>query len=409
MENKSSFNILFYIKKTKLLKNGEAPLFLKLTQNKKSIEFSLHHSLNKGYWSSDYGKVTANTKEALLSSKFIDSVKYRIQSIINELNSNNEEITIYKIKEKYLGIKKVVPTILNEFQKHNNLLKTRINIDSSYGTYKMYNTTYNHLKEFLKTEYNSNDIPIDNINYNFITQFEHYLKVQQQCAHNTTMKNLIRLKKVYNELHKKGLTLHEPFKIIKLTMHKVNKEFLTEHELEKIINKTFYIERLNYIKHCFLFSCFTGLAYTEIKNLKSENVVLGIDGHKWISIIRQKSKENNKCNVPILPFAQDILDKYADHPIVQTKGFLLPVPSNQKMNSYLKEIADLCGITKNLTSHIARHTFATTVTLNNGVPIESVSKMLGHSSLKTTKIYAKLLDERISKDMQNIKKIYSNL
>lgn len=306
------------------------------------------------------------------------------------------------LKKMYLGIKDPQLTIINQFYAHNKYIETLKNNGFAPGTINHYNTTLNHLKKFLASKCSKNDITIHEVNFELIRNFELYLKTDCSCSHNTAMKHLSRLKKVTNIELKKGNLTKDPFADFSLRSHKTIRDYLNQHELSKIIEKKFSIQRIEQVKDCFLFSCFTGLAYNEIKNLKKENIILGIDGKKWISIIRQKSKENNLCKVPILPLAQKILDKYSDHPTTKTTGLLLPVPSNQKMNSYLKEVGDLCGITKNLTSHIARHTFATTVTLNNGVPMESVSKMLGHSDLKTTKIYAKLLDNRISDDMQKV-------
>ncbi|MFC2106883.1 site-specific integrase [Bacteroidota bacterium] len=408
METRNSCRTLFYIKKSKLLKNGRAPLFLKITINKNHTEFRLQNSVDLNLWNSQNGYANGQSRDAELTNKFIDSVKFKLRNIINNLNSQEIEITPEILKSEYLDKPKKLITILAVFEKHNEYLYTLIGNGYSFGTVKHYKSSLNHLKHFIKTDYKTNDIAINKINYEFISNYDVFLRTTYKCGHNAAIKHLIRLKKLLNIEIKKGNLTRNPFIDFKLTRHKTNRDFLTENELVKIIKKEFDIPRINQVKDCFLFSCFTGLAYNEIKNLKSEHIVQGIDGNKWISIIRQKSKENNKCNVPILPLAQEILNKYSDHPIIQTSGFLLPVLSNQKMNSYLKEIADLCEITKNLTSHIARHTFATTVTLNNGVPIESVSKMLGHSDLKTTKIYAKLLDSRISEDMKKVKKKYSN-
>ena len=181
----------------------------------------------------------------------------------------------------------------------------------------------------------------------------------------------------------------------------MDREFLTQEEIQKMVEKELYTERLDQVKDIFLFSCFTGLAYADVKKLSRNDIVIGIDGDKWIKI--KRSKTDTRSNIPLLPTAIDILNKYNGHPDVSNKGRLLPVLSNQKMNAYLKEIAVLSKINKNLTFHLARHTFATSVTLSNGVPIESVSKMLGHKSLRTTQHYAKILDRKVSDDMKALK------
>ena len=181
----------------------------------------------------------------------------------------------------------------------------------------------------------------------------------------------------------------------------MERAFLDQVEIDAIANKEFKIERLSLVRDIFLFSCYTGLAYIDVKQLTDKNIVLGIDGERWIGTHRQKT--DSPSNVPLLPFAEAILLKYKEHPQCLNNGLLLPVLSNQKMNSYLKEIGDVCGINKELTFHIARHTFATTITLTNGVSIESVSKMLGHRSIKTTQHYAKIVDKKVSEDMSALK------
>jgi integrase len=183
----------------------------------------------------------------------------------------------------------------------------------------------------------------------------------------------------------------------KMTKREIERPFLTQEELDKISNKKFFVPRINQVRDIFLFSCYTGLAYADVKKLTRSEISIGIDGEKWIFTHRQKTESATR--IPLLPQAQEILDRYAEHPQCLNQGRLLPVLSNQKMNGYLKEIADRCDITKKMTTHTARHTFATTVTLTNGVPIETVSKMLGHKNLKTTQHYAKILDLKVSEDM----------
>ena len=201
--------------------------------------------------------------------------------------------------------------------------------------------------------------------------------------------------------------IKDPFSKIKLTFKKVEKFFLTEEELKTIIDKKFHIERLQHVKDIFIFGCFTGLAYVDIKKLTPENLVVGPDGKKWINTMRTKT--GSKSNIPLLPITEGIIEKYHDDPYCVIHNVLLPVLSNQKLNSYLKEIADICGINKTLTTHIARHTFATTVTLNNDIPIETVSKMLGHSSIKMTQTYARLLDKKVGQDMEKLHVKYAGM
>ena len=257
----------------------------------------------------------------------------------------------------------------------------------------------------MKWKYKIADVDIDKLNYEFISEYEFWLKSVRKCGHNTTMKYLANFKKIVLRCLKNGWLQKDPFLGFNMAKREVERTALTEYELEKLSNIKFSIERLEIVKNIFLFSCYSGLAYADVLKLKRSEIAAGIDGEKWIFTKRQKTDVSSR--IPLLPAALEIINRFEGHPQCKEKDRVLPVLSNQKMNSYLKEIADACGISKNLTYHIARHTFATTVTLSNGVPIETVSKMLGHRNIKTTQHYAKILDKKISEDMKIIRNKYS--
>jgi site-specific recombinase XerD len=255
-------------------------------------------------------------------------------------------------------------------------------------------------------KYKVSDIDIRKIDHEFITGYEFYLKTECNCAQNTAIKYIKNLGKIIHICLANGWLQKDPFIKYKGKVTEVERTFLSQEEIDAIFNKEFVTERLNQVRDIFLFSCFTGLAYSDVKKLSRKNIGLGIDGDQWIFINRTKT--DTRSNIPILPIASAILDKYKDYPQAVNQDKLLPILSNQKMNAYLKEIADVCGINKILTFHIARHTFATTITLSNGIPIESVSKMLGHKNLKTTQHYAKILDLKVSNDMQILKEKFGD-
>ena len=233
------------------------------------------------------------------------------------------------------------------------------------------------------------------------------MKSERKCDHNTSVKYLSNFKKIVNICIKNGWLDRDPFFGYKMTKREVERPFLTEDELNKISAKTFLIDRVKHVRDIFIFCCYTGLAYVDVLQLTRSEIATGIDGEKWIYTSRQKTDTSTR--IPLLPPALEILERYKAHPQCLNEERLLPVLSNQKMNSYLKEIADQCGITKKMTMHTARHTFATTVTLTNGVPIETVSKMLGHRNLKTTQHYAKILDKKVSEDMGILRSKFKNL
>jgi site-specific recombinase XerD len=228
-----------------------------------------------------------------------------------------------------------------------------------------------------------------------------YLKTVKHCAQNTATKYLVRLKKVVNLSLANEWIIRDPFIKYQCTYKPTYRGYLNAEELQKIELKEFKIPRLQKVRDIFVFCCYTGFAQADVEALSLSDITTGIDGEKWIIINRKKT--DGRSPIPLLPQALAIIEKYKNDPETLAKGKLLPVNSNQRMNGYLKEIADITGITKNLTMHLARHTFATTVTLSNGVPIETVSKMLGHNSIKTTQIYSKVVDTKISNDMKALK------
>lgn len=402
----TSYNLLFFIKRNKLLKSGRASLFIKITVNKIHTEFVLNCTIDPKLWSAETGAAKGNSQEANLVNDFIDSAKFKFQSIINKMNTGGDKITPENLKNKYLGIEPSVKTILEIFSDHNQKIEALFGIEYSKSTHTKYQTCYSHIKSYITYKFKTHDLAVNKINHEFISGLEFFLKTEKKCGHNTTTKYLINFKKITRIAVNNDWLKKDPYANYKLSWKKVDRDFLSEDELERLVKKQFTIDRLQVVKDCFLFACYTGLAHSDLKLLTNENLINGVDNKQWVSIKRKKT--NVQSNIPLLPVAKAIIDKYKDHPIVVEKGVLLPVNSNQKMNAYLKEIADLCDIRKSLTSHVARHTFATTITLNNDVPIESVSKMLGHSSLEMTKIYARLLDKKVSRDMEHIAKKYSS-
>jgi len=300
-----------------------------------------------------------------------------------------------------LGEKEKTYTIIPIFQEHNQKMEALLGVEFAPGTLERYKTSLTHTVDFLKWKYNIVDIDIRKIDHVFISDYDFYLRSVHKCNNNTTVKYLKNFGKIVRICIANGWITQNPFANYKPKVKEVERAFLDETEIEAVANKDFKIERLNLVRDIFIFSCFTGLAYIDVKQLTKTNIVIGIDGERWICTHRQKT--DTPSNIPLLPMADKIISKYADNAQCLNKGQLLPILSNQRMNSYLKEIGDVCGINKELTFHIARHTFATTVTLTNGVPIESVSKMLGHKNLKTTQHYAKIVDRKVGADMSALK------
>ncbi|WP_348800030.1 site-specific integrase [Flavobacterium adhaerens] len=394
---KEKITLHFYAKSTKANTRGLLPIYVRLTVEGKRFEYSTKKFIDSSKWSNELSKMKGNSEEARSINSLLDYTRNRINEIQFELLKESKSINIDEFKNKLLGVKERERLLIPIFEEHNRKLKELIGLEYAAGTYERYVTSLKHTKDFLFWKYSSTDIAIEKIDHAFITEYEFYLRSERKCANNTAVKYIKNFHKIINQCLANGWLDKDPFANYKSKVKEVIREFLDEKEIEEIINKDFGIERLEIVRDIFIFSCFTGLAYIDVQQLSQDNIAIGIDGDKWIFKNRQKTDTTSK--IPLLPMAMTIIKKYENHPLCVNQNKLLPILSNQRMNSYLKEIATLCKIKKDLTFHIARHTFATTITLTNGVPIETVSKMLGHTNLKTTQHYAKILDKKISEDM----------
>ena len=391
-----TISILFYTRKTSKANGAVLPIYLRITINGKRLEHSINRTIEVSKWSSKTGKMKGNHSEARSFNSSIDALKNKIYATERALLQEGKVITYEVFKDRWVGTDIKQCLILEVFKQHNEQVSQLIGKDYSAATLQRYKTSLEHTRNFIQWKYKAADLEITKLNYEFIDDYAFWLKTVRKCNHNSTMKYLANFKKIVIICIKKGWLQKDPFIDFKITKREVERPFLTENELLEISLKVFPTERLNQVRDIFLFSCYTGLAYADVKKLNRSEIGVGIDGEKWIFTKRQKT--NTPSRIPLLPAAEKLSNKYKNHPQC-IAGAILPVLSNQKMNAYLKEIADVCGINKNLTFHIARHTFATTITLTNGVPIETVSKMLGHTNLRTTQHYAKILDTKISEDM----------
>lgn len=398
---KTKVSILFYAKKAKAAANGLVPIYTRITINGKRIELSTNRFVEISKWSTEAGKMKGTSEEARSINNHLDLLKSQIRDAEMELIHKKTVINTETIKRKLLGVDERARMLVPIFQDHNNKIKELVGKEYAPGTLERYTTSLKHTIEFMQWKYNVSDIDITKIDHAFITDYEFWLRSVRNCANNTAVKYLKNFNKIIKLCLANDWLDKNPFANYKSKVKEVERVYLTEAEIQSIINKDFNTERLSLVRDIFLFSCFTGLAYIDVKNLTKSHISYGIDGEKWIFTHRQKTDTSSR--IPILPTAQFIIDKYANHPVCINEDKLLPIFSNQKMNAYLKEIAAVCEIEKELTFHIARHTFATTVTLTNGVPIESVSKMLGHKNLRTTQHYAKVLDRKVSEDMKLLK------
>ncbi|GGZ61632.1 site-specific integrase [Mesonia mobilis] len=399
MQTIKTFSIHFWINKSKR-KDSNAPLYARITVEKKRVEISLKQMAPIEKWDKRSQQVKGRSFESKQINNYLDQCKAQLFNCYSDLKSRNELITAKKIKATFLGEDNDHKSLIELVTYHNDKMQSKL----KWGTLKNYYSTEKYLKNFLNEKKHTSDIYLSELDYKFIVDFEHYLnsgkylKKSQPLSNNGVMKHLERLKKLTNLALKLEWLDKDPFFQFKLKFQKFDRVFLNQQELEKL--ETSYLEKRVHqiVRDIFVFSCYTGLSYIDVKNLTKSHLTKGMNGKDWIFTQRAKSEEYVK--IPLLPKAKQILQQYESDSIKE--GKLLPVYSNQKINNYIKEICKLVGIPKSISFHSARHTFATTVTLNNGVPIETVSKLLGHSKLSTTQVYARVLQSKIGMDMDNL-------
>lgn len=403
---KAKITLHIYAKTTKANAAGQLPIYIRLTVDGQRFEFSSKKFIEKSKWSPELSKMKGSTEEARTINNYLDLMKSKVFDIQMELIHKNEELSLENFKSRILGTHQRERMIIPIYQNHNDKIDELVGNGYAYGTLERFKISLKHLQEFILWKYNVADISINKIDYAFVTEFEFYLRSVKKCNNNTAVKYVRNFRKIIKICLDNDWLDKNPCSRYEGKMKEVERDFLTEEELNRIYNKRFSSERLNLVKDIFIFSCYTGLAYVDVKGLKKDHIAIGIDGEKWIFKNRQKT--DTKSKIPVLPIAQEIIQKYADHPKCLNEDSILPILTNQKMNAYLKEVADLCDIPKEITFHMARHTFATSVTLTNGVPIETVSKMLGHKNIQTTQHYAKILDKKVSEDMQVLRDKFSS-
>jgi site-specific recombinase XerD len=405
MKRNQKFSVQFYPNKQKI-KNGELQLYIRVVVDLKRTEIATTHYIPLKAWNQKLRKVRPSFPKASYLNGFIDNAISEINQIFLKEVSQNKVITSQEIKNIYLGHDKnqsTHKTILEAFNYHNTKMEEQVKIGAVVKkTHSRYVITKNKVRAFMKSQYKVKDMPLPDLRLRFVTEFEHYLLTKGKLQTNTAHKYIKNLKKIMNMAVGLDWIPSNPFNNFRCSYTAPKREVLTQEELDILKSKEIHIPRLSEVRDVFLFCCYTGFAYSDIYNFEYNAITKGIDGEYWLSTERQKT--GVKESVPLLPVAMEIISKYRDNTYCIDSNRLLPVNSNQRYNAYLKEIADICGIEKKITSHIARHTFATTVTLANGVPIETVSSMLGHSSIRTTQVYAKVIEKKVSEDMQNLKK-----
>jgi integrase len=401
----NSFGLSFFLKTPRNAGNLRN-IYLRITVDGIPRETSIKRKWEASRWDQKTERAIGTKEDAKALNFFLDSLLMKVNECKTELMYSGKPITSEKIMDYILGRLTPRVKVLEEFESHNREMAALIGRGYAEGTLDRFSITINHLREFIRIKFNRVDMEFADLDLAFIKDFEFYLRTVRNCSNNTTLKYIANFKKIVLRAIDKEIILKDPFKNFKGRKTKVIKKPLSSQELYELENHYFTTDRLNVVRDVFVFQCYTGLAYIDAYQLKKTEIKKGIDGKLWIISARQKT--GSETNVPLLPQALKIIDRYKDHPLCLERGTVLPVSSNQKMNEYLKEIASLCGFPFTLNTHMARRTFGSTVTLNNNVPIHVVKEMLGHASVKQTEAYAiteqasigremALLDKRLNK------------
>ena len=392
---KTKLLVSFLARKAMTKKTGLAPIYCKLRYDGTTTQFNTNIDVPCINWDSRRTRVIGDNKKAL--NLQLEHIRVALLEKYDALIKTNAVITAKTIVDFYKNDSIIMDTLLNVFAKHNKDMQMLIGKQYKYGSFKNYKTTLKHITIYINAKYNARDILLSKINYDFVYNFSQYLLMQTKCNNNGMMKHMQRFKKVINFSLKNKYILHNPFNGFRIHFERTNRVYLLQDELQRL-HEVKLNNSLCKMRDVFLFACYTGLSYTDISKLSKKNLKKGNDDLMWIYIKRNKT--NIPSNIPLLPPAVLLIKTYKK---LYNGKTLFPIISNQKINKGLKLISALCGFNKKLTFHSARHTFATTITLTNGVPIESVSKMLGHNNIKTTQIYAQVIESKISSDMLKLR------
>lgn len=414
----NTYKTLFFIRREKLNPDThKCPIYLRLTIDTRT-ELSLNLEVDPTRWDNRKQRVKGSTPESKSLNESLTDIEVKLRNTYNEMSRLGQTITAKSLKERFLGKAEPQKTVRYLFEFYLQQIRSRTGTEFSNSTLKKYQYIYNHLMNFIWKCKNVSDIPLAEINYQFIKEFREYLReesvfegsdgkliVKKANEHNSTLKYLKMFKTVIKEGLNCGWIALDPFASFKDKFKDVEQVFLYTDELKAIMDKDIQNERLALVKDLFVFACFTGFAYSDCEKLRLEDLITDKKGRKWITIYRTKS--HTPCRVPLLPIAEQILAKYAQHPICLSKGVLLPMLTNQRYNSYLKEIADISGITKNLTTHVGRRTFAS-VAINHGVPAETIILIIGHKNFKHLHLYARVDEDKIVYDIEGMKKAFGD-
>ena len=392
---RSTFKVLFYVKKGSEKPNGNLPLMCRITVDGEIKQFSCKMDVPLRLWDVKNNRASGKSVGAQRINRAVDKIRVEINRRYHELMQTGGYVTAAKLKDAYLGIGVKQETLLKLFDRHNAKFAKKVGHSRAKGTFQRYITVCKHLHEFIPYTYKREDIPLKELNLTFINDFEYFLRTEKRCRTNTVWGYMIVLKHIVAIARNDGRLPFNPFAGYINSPESVDRGYLTKSEIQTLMDAPMKNAYHELVRDMFVFSVFTGLAYSDVKNLTTDNLQTFFDGNLWI--ITRRKKTNTESNIRLLDVPRKIIEKYRG---LARDNKVFPMPSNTTCNKILKEIGRQCGFKTRLSTHVARHTNATTVLLSNGVPIETVSRLLGHTNIKTTQIYAKITSQKISQDME---------
>lgn len=396
---RSTFKVLFYLKRNAPKKNGLIPVMCRITVNGKISQFSCKLDVEEKTWNIELGRVSGRSTVAQETNRMLDKIRVGINKAYQDICDKDNYVTAEKVRNVFLGMGMNHETLLAVFRQHNEDYEKQVGKIKSLRSYWKYCIVYKHLEEFIKQRYKVSDIALKELAPAFITDFELFLRTEKNHCNNTVWSYMMPFRSIIFMAINNGWLQRDPFYAYSITKEETKRGFLSKEEINLLIKGTFKKPSYTLIRDLFIFCTFTGLSWTDMANLTKENLQTSFDGHLWIKTNRQKT--GTESNIRLLDVAKHIIEKYDG---MTDDNKLLPVPCYVNCKNSIKVIAKKCGIEKNVTWHMSRHTYATTVCLSNDVPIETLSKMLGHRSIRTTQIYAKITAEKVSRNMEKLSK-----
>lgn len=394
---RSTFSVAFYVRKTRTNKHGEAAIVVRITVDGTRADLAAQKMVNPKLWDTARGKAYERTPLTRELNMYLDSVRAKLIRIHRDMEQDDaQNVTVQAIVNRYLGKDKPERhTLMELFREHNEKCRALSGIDMAPATILRYETSLRHTEQLMQHTYRKQDMYLDELNRQFIMDYEFYLKSVRRCNHHSATKYLKNFKKIVRLALDKEWLEKDPFAGVKFKFEQVDRDFLEMHEVEKLLQKQIDIPRMAQVWDVFVFCCFTGLAYADVKKLTHNDIHTDERGDMWI--IDKRQKTGTQFRIKLLPVAKELATRYRRLMLPGDKAF--PVKDRDSMNMSLRQVARHAGLSFSPTIHEARHTFSTTVTLSQGVPLETVSKMLGHKHITTTQIYAKITNDKIGRDM----------